>query len=101
MNKNKLDRSKYKIKNVGEEILLVGSWHLLSACLEEASADILHWTDSHATCQTGHATWQRHAALPRTQAGKLGSMSDSCFTLSGACFSEKADAVTGHWSVAQ
>ena len=52
-----------------------------SGCLEAASADILHWTDSQATCQQvtprhTHVAETRGPA-PNTQAGTLGSISDS------------------------
>ena len=84
---------------LGEEILLVGSWHLLSACLTAASADILHWTDSQATCQTGHTTWPRHAPRgPATHTSrKTGLNIRLCFTLSAGC--SELEGRRGHWTV--
>ena len=72
-----------------------------SGCLEAASADIIHWTDSHATCQQ---VTPRHTHVAETRGPaphtSTGLNIRLCFTLSAACFSElEADAVTGQWSV--
>ena len=74
-----------------------------SGCLEAASADILHWTDSHATCQqvTPRHTHVAETRGPATHTSRnTGLNIRLCFTLSAACFSElEAVAVTGQWSV--